>query len=129
MAFISDTTLDAGLQYIRDNAEAFHLTSQQATTYTEAVTTYTLGVKTSPTITAQANYGGTGGGRQVTVATFTDGTVTATGTATHWALVDVTGTELLATGALTASQGVTDGNPFSLTAALPIAINDAVAIS
>ena len=65
----------------------------------------------------------TGGGRKVTVAQITDGTVTGTGTATHYALVDVSNTRLLATGALTASQSVTSGNTFTL-AAFDIGIPD-----
>jgi len=41
--------------------------------------------------------------------------VTATATATHWALTDGA-TLLLATGALTSSQAVTSGNTFTLDA-------------
>jgi hypothetical protein len=128
MAFLADAALDAGLQYVRDNGVDFYITSAEATTYTEATDTLALGSKTSVTIGAQADYAGAGAGRKVEVATFTDGTVSATGTATHWALVNPTGTVLVATGALSASQAVTNGNPLSLTAALPVAINDATAI-
>jgi hypothetical protein len=51
--------------------------------------------------------------------------VTATGTATHFAITDTVNSRLLATGALTASQGVTSGNSFTLTT-FDIGIPDAV---
>lgn len=123
-----DAALDAGLQYVRDNAVNFYVTSSEATTYTEATATFALGNKASITVTAQADYAGAGAGRKVEVSTFTDGTVTATGTATHWALVNPTGSVLVATGTLSASQALTNGNPLSLTAAQPIVMNDAAII-
>ena len=55
-----------------------------------------------------------GGGRKVTVAAISDGSITGTGTATHYAIVDSTNSRLLATAALTASQSVTNGNTFTL---------------
>ncbi|MDI6770104.1 MAG: hypothetical protein QMD04_10585, partial [Anaerolineales bacterium] len=55
-------------------------------------------------------------GRKVTVPSISDGAVTATGTATHYAVVDTANSRLLATGALSASQVVTNGNTFTLTA-------------
>jgi len=51
----------------------------------------------------------------VTIAAITDGAVTATGTATHYAIVDTVNSRLLATGSLSASQAVTNGNTFTLT--------------
>ncbi|PWE29954.1 hypothetical protein DDZ14_16055 [Maritimibacter sp. 55A14] len=128
MAFFADTILDAGLQYLRDKVNEMHITSAEATTYTEATSTLTLANKAAPALSAQADYGGAGAGRKVEVATFTDGTVTATGTGSHYALVDTVGLELVATGALSATQALTNGNPLSLTQALPLVLNDAVAI-
>lgn len=113
MASISDYVLDAALSKLDTEANAIHITSQEATTYTGAVTTYTLGNSTSLSIGAPADR--SGGGREVTVAAITDGSVTGTGTATHFAIVDTSNTRLLATGSLTASQSVTSGNDFSLT--------------
>ncbi|MGI9309084.1 MAG: hypothetical protein ACR2P6_07470, partial [Gammaproteobacteria bacterium] len=92
-------------------------------TYTEAITTYTLGDEQTITIGAQGDR--TPNGRESQVAAITAGDVTATGTASHWAIVDVTGTELLATGTLASSQAVTSGNTFSLAAFL-IGVPDAV---
>ena len=57
-----------------------------------------------------------GGGREVTIAAFTDGAVTANGTASHYAIVDTVNSRLLATGSLASSQVVTNGNTFSLAA-------------
>jgi hypothetical protein len=44
----------------------------------------------------------------------TDGTITVTGTATGWAVVDSVAQRLLANGDLAASQAVTSGKTFSL---------------
>jgi len=115
MVAIVDAVYDAALQYIEDNAGAIHICSQEPTTYTEATSTYTLGNKATPTITGPVN--GDTNGRKTTVDAITDGSVTGTGTASHWALVKTSATtSILATGALTSSQAVTSGNTFSLTA-------------
>ena len=112
MASLNDRVFDNGLTVLDTEASHLYITSQEATTYTQAATTYALGVKATPTVSAPADR--TGGGREVTVSAITDGSVTATGTATHYALVDQTNSRLLAAGALSASQGVTSGNQFTL---------------
>jgi hypothetical protein len=113
MASLSNNVFDSGLNYLDTNGSHLYITSQEATTYTEAITTYALGNKATPTISAPADR--VGGGREVTVSAITDGSVTADGTATHYAIVYAGGTELLAAGALSASQSVTNGNTFTLT--------------
>lgn len=123
MAFVSDNVLDSGLSYLTSNTGTLHICSQAPTTYTEASSTYTLGNKASPTVSSPTN--GDTNGRKVTVSAITDGSVTGTGTASHWALVkDTATTELLAWGTLSSSQAVTSGNTFTLTAA-DITIPDA----
>lgn len=112
MATISDYVLDAALSKLDTEADRIDITSQEATTYTEATSTYTLGNATSLSFGAPTD--GDTSGRKVTAAAITDGSVTATGTATHYAIVDVSATRLLATGSLTASQSVTSGNTFTL---------------
>jgi hypothetical protein len=107
---IDDTVLDGALAVIA-TATVLHICSTQPATYAN-VATYTCGNKASPTIGAAGDR--TGGGRKRTVSAVTDGSVTATATAAYWALV--TASVLLATGTLSASQGVTSGNSFSLTA-------------
>jgi hypothetical protein len=112
MAYINPDALDAALAISPGAATRLDICSQEPTTRTEAITTYTLGNKTSPTIGAAGD--GSPDGRKRTVAAITDGSVTATGTATHWALTD--GSRLLASGALSASQALTSGNTFTLAA-------------
>lgn len=122
MAFIADVIFDNGLQYATDNGGALHICSQEPTTYAEATSTYTLGNKT---VTVGAPQNGATNGRRVIIPAITDGSVTGTGTASHWALVKTTATTaLLATGALTSSQAVTSGNTFTLDA-ISITIPDA----
>ena len=113
-ATLGDRVFDNGLTVLDTEANRIDITSAQATTYAEATTTFTLGNKTTPTISAPADRAG--GGRKVTVSAITDGTVTATGTAAWIAIVDTANSRLLATQALSASQAVTNGNVFTLPA-------------
>ena len=112
MASLGDRVFDNGLSVLDTEANAIHITSQEATTYAEATSTYTLGNSTTLSIGAPADRAG--GGREVTVAALSDGSVTSTGTATHFAIVDTVNSRLLATNTLNASQSVTSGNTFSL---------------
>lgn len=113
MASLGDRVLDNGLSALDTEADKLFITSAEATTYTQAATTYALGVKNAPTVSAPADR--TGGGREVTVSAITDGSVTGNGTATHYALVDSANSRLLAAGALSSAQAVTAGNTFTLT--------------
>lgn len=121
MAFLADRVYDLGLNVLDTEANAIYVTSQEATTYTGATSTYALGNSTSLSIGAPADR--TGGGRKVTVAAITDGSITGDGTVTHYAIVDTANSRLLATAALTASQSVTNGNTFTL-ASFDIGIPD-----
>jgi len=112
MATLNDLVFDNGLTVLDTEANKIIITSQEATTYTEANATYALGDSTSLSVGAPADRAG--GGREGTVAAITDGSVTGTGTATHYAIVDTVNTRLLATSTLTASQAVTTGNTFTL---------------
>lgn len=122
MAFVADYVLDAALSKLDTEANRLDICSQEPATYAAATTTYTLGNKTSLSIGAPADR--TPNGRKVAVAQITDGSVTGTGTATHWAITDTGNSRLLATGALSASQAVTSGNVFTL-ASFDIGIPDA----
>jgi len=121
MATLGDRVFDNGLTVLDTEANAIHVTTQEATTYTEATSTYTKGSSTSLSIGAPADR--TGGGRKVTVAAISDGSISGDGDVTHYAIVDTTNSRLLATGALTASQTVTNGNTFTL-ASFDIGIPD-----
>ena len=121
MATLADRVYDNGLTVLDTEANRIDITSQEATTYTEATSTYTLGNSTSLSIGAPAD--GDTSGRKVTAAAISDGSVTSTGTASHFAVVDTSNSRLLATGSLSASQSVTSGNTFTL-AAFDIEIPD-----
>jgi hypothetical protein len=122
MAFLADSILDDGVQYAVTNGSRIDICSSEPTTYTAATSTNTLGNKTGLTVTGPAN-ASSGTGRAATVPAITDGSVTGTGTASHWALTDGVG-ELLATGSLTASQAVSSGNTFTLDA-IELIVRDA----
>ena len=114
MATIADYVLDAALTKLDTEADRIDITSQEATTYAEATSTYTLGNSTSLSFGAPQD--GDTSGRKVTAAAITDGTVTGSGSATHFAIVDVSASRLLATGSLTTPQSVTSGNSFTIAA-------------
>ncbi len=121
MAYIADYILDLLLAEFA-NANNLYICSQEPTTFTEATATYKLGTKTSISVGSPADR--TPSGRKVTVASFSNGTIDSSGTATHWALTKTTGSVLMATGALASSQAVTASNSFSL-AAFDIGVPDA----
>ena len=112
MATLNDRVLDNGLTVLDTEATRVDITSQEATSYAEATSTYTLGNETSISISAPAD--ASPNGRKVTLSAISGASVTATGTATHFAISDTSNTRLLATGSLSASQAVTSGNTFTL---------------
>jgi hypothetical protein len=112
MSTLNNRVFDNGLTVLDTEANRLDITSQEATTYAGATSTYSLGNSTSLSIAAPSDRGA--GGREVVVAAISDGSVTGTGTATHYAIVDTVNSRLLATGSLTESQAVTSGNTFTL---------------
>lgn len=121
MASLGDRVFDNGLTVLDTEANKITITSQESTTYASANSTHALGSSTSLSIGSPADR--SGGGREVTVAAISDGSVSGTGTATHYAILDTTNSRLLATGSLSASQSVTNGNSFTL-ASFKIGIPD-----
>lgn len=115
MATLHNDVFDLGLNELDTDANRLDICSQEPTTYGQATTpgTYSLGYKTGISVSAPADRDGDG--RQVIISAISDGTVTTSGTATHWALVDTATSRLLATGALSTPQVVTAGNTFMLT--------------
>lgn len=111
-AFLNDRVLDNGLTVLDTEANRLDICSAQPSTYAGATSTLTLGNKTSLAVGSPA----AGSQRKVTVPAITDGAVTATGTASHWAISDTVNSRLLAAGPLAASQAVTNGNVFTLPA-------------
>lgn len=114
MAWISDEVLDAALNEIANTAENLYICSQEPTTFTQASATYALGSKAGPTFTGPAD--GDVSGRKLTVDAISDGSASADGTASHWALTDDSLSVLLVTGALDASKTVNNGDTFTTTA-------------
>lgn len=115
MSFLSDNAMDNGLAYLTSNGTRIDICSSAPVSVAEATTSKSLGYKAGLAVGSPAN--GAVSGRKVQVPAITDGVVNVNGTATHWALTDVsTPTELLAWGTLSASQVVTAGNTFTLDA-------------
>jgi hypothetical protein len=113
MPYVNDSVLDLGLQYIEDNGDRLDICSAEPATYTQATSTYTLGNKTGITYTGPED--ASPNGRKTTVDAITGGSVTGTGTASHWAVSKTSATTaLLAAQSLASSQAVTSGNTFSL---------------
>lgn len=121
--YINDYYLDLALNAIDSGVNALVICSAMPTTYTEANTTYKLGTKATPTVSAAQD--ASPNGRKVVVSAITDGTVSANGTATHFALLDTVNSRLVVAQALSASQVVTSGNAFTL-GAIDVRIPDAV---
>jgi len=122
MPFLNDNVFDNGLSWLQGNGSRIDVCSQEPANYTEATATYSLGNKTGLAMNAIQN--ASPDGREVTSPEITDGAITGNGTVTHWALTDGAGT-LIAAGPLTASQAVTNGNPFTLTQTVVGRIRDA----
>lgn len=123
MAFINDYIFDAALAILDAEADRLDICSQEPTSYAEATATYSLGNKAAVAIGAPEDR--TPSGRKVVVPAITDGNATASGTATHWAVVDTVNSRLLASGSLTNPQVITSGNTFTLDA-IDIGMADAV---
>jgi len=125
MAFINNEVFDGGLDYAITNGTQIDICSADPTTSYADSQTYSLGTKTGLTVGATED-ADSGTGRQVVVPAIlagAPGTVDGTDTATHWALSDGSSI-LVASGALTSGQAVTDTNDFTLDEIL-ITIRDA----
>jgi hypothetical protein len=112
MAYLNNVVLDGGLQYLTSNVSTVHICSAEPTD-NATLASLSLGTKTAVVIGAPTDRVPTG--RRVIIPAIVAGDVTATATATHWALATGGGV-LLASGSLTASQVVTSGNTFALAA-------------
>ena len=120
MPFINDEVFDQGLDYADTNGTRIDICSTDPGGVYATVTANTLG---NDTVNTGVTQDGATDGRRVIVPAITAGSVTGTGTATHWALTNGTST-VIASGALSASQAVTSGNTFTLDA-ISITIRDA----
>ena len=117
--YLHSDVLDNGLSTLTSaTSKVLHICSAQPADYA-GVAAVSLGNKATPTVGSVGARSPTG--RKVTISAITDGSVTTSGTASHFALVD--GTRLLCAGDLSSSQAVTSGNTFSL-ATVDIGIPD-----
>lgn len=111
---VADYVLDNGLSAIDTLADEIHILAADPSNYSD-VTTNTLGKKTFSAGGAfAAPSAGSPNGRKVASTAFTDGNITASGTAAKWAVVDTANSRLLANGALAASVAVSSGGTFGL---------------
>lgn len=117
--YIHPNAFDNGLVSITNaTSKVLHICSSQPANFA-GVAAVSLGTKTSPTVGSPTSR--SPNGRKVVISAITDGSVSANGTATHFALVD--GSTLWAAGDLSSSQAVSSGNTFTL-AAIDIGIAD-----
>ena len=116
MPFLNDNTLDNGLAALKAAADRIYICSAEPATFTAATTTNALGNKTLAAggVFPGAIAAGSPSGRQLATVAVTDGTVTASGTASHWAIVTNGSSRLEAANSLASSQAVTSGNTFTL---------------
>lgn len=112
MPVLHDDVFDNGLNAITNNAENLHILSADPGVVWGNIATELLGTKATPTISSPADR--SAGGRELTVSAITLGAISATGTATHFAITDDSALKVLVSGPLEASQAVTSGNTFAL---------------
>ena len=112
--YLNPRIYDNGLSALTNEVDKLFICSQEPTNFAQASSTYALGVKNGPTISAPQDR--TPSGRKVVLAAVesgSPGSVTASGTATHYALVDSVNSRLLATAPIGASQVVSNGNTWT----------------
>lgn len=116
MAYLNDNTLDNGLAALKAAASHIYICSTEPATYTAATSTNALGNKNfgAGSVFPGAIAAGAPSGRKLATAAVTDGAVTATGTASHYAVVASAATRLEAANSLSSSQAVTSGNVWTM---------------
>jgi hypothetical protein len=115
--WIADRVLDYGLNILDTEVDKIYICSRQPTTYAEATTSgnYALGSKTfgiGGAFAAPAD--ATPSGHKTSSTSFSDGSLSAAGTAAYWAAVDSANSRLLATGPLGVKVGVPSSGAFGL---------------
>jgi hypothetical protein len=112
---LASRTLDYGLEELNQYADRIYVCTQQPTTYTEATSTYALGMKDLGVgLVFGSPADATPDGRQVSTAEVIDGEISTAGTVAAWAAVDSVNSRLLATGILTGGMAVRVGQGFKL---------------
>lgn len=118
MPFLNDNTLDNGLAALKAAADRVYLCSAEPATYLQASSTFALGNKNvaAGAVFPNAIAAGSPSGRKLSTLAISDGAITATGTASHWSVVTSGSSRLEVAQALSATQAVTNGNPWSMPA-------------
>lgn len=118
MPFLNDNTLDNGLAALKAAADRLYLCNAEPATYTQATSTFALGNKQpgAGNVFPAAIAAGSPSGRKLSTVAVTDGAITATGTVSHWSAVTSGSSRLEVAQALSATQGVTNGNSWSMPA-------------
>lgn len=114
VAHVHDDIIDNGLASLKSRASTIHICASEPTDLSTTNST-SLGNKAlgaGAVIPGAISAGSQG--RMVTTASVASGTVSGTGSAYNWAIVD--SVALLAVGSLSAPQAVTSGNTFTLSA-------------
>lgn len=115
MSYLHDRVYDSGLTVLDTEATAIHICSAEPSSYAN-VASVTLGNKALDSGGIGAPAARTPNGRRVTVAAISDGTVTGSGDASHYAIVDSSNSRLLVANTLESTRAVVTGNPFTLAA-------------
>jgi len=113
--WLNTWVLDNGLSGLVADCDYIYVCSQQPFTFTDATVTYPLGnyhFGVGAAFGADSSYAG---GMQTSSNVITTGTVTGNGTVAAWAAVDSVNSRLLASGPLTGSVSVSNGQVFGLT--------------
>lgn len=106
-AYLNDRVLDNGLTVLDTEATGIHYCSSLPSDYATTLTA-SLGNKTGISVGSPAARSPTG--RKVTVAAVTNGAATASGTITHYALVDSVNSRLLAATTIAVQKTVNNGD-------------------
>jgi hypothetical protein len=112
---INSIVLDQALNYLKNNGTRLCVCSAQPTTYTEAITTYKLAIKTISSTDFTGPAAGDTSGRKITVNQQSGIPVDTSGTATHVAIADSVNSALLLVTTCT-SQALTQGNTVTVPA-------------
>lgn len=109
---VDDAVLDGALNIIKNNATQISVCATQPTTYTQAITTFMLAIKSTLTGTDFTVANGDTSGRKVTVAQQATISVTNSGNADHIALCGAASTLYYVTTCTT--QALTAGNTVTI---------------
>lgn len=113
-AYLNPRVLDLGLNVLDTEADILHLCSAQPANFA-GIAAVSLANKTGIAFAAPTDRSPTG--RKVIMAAIEagdPGDVTATGSATHYAIADTVNSRLLVANALANPQALTNGNTFIL---------------